>query len=79
MSTTTYKYLYTKKDVEGIQCSIITGSDNDHAQVIKKLNDDPTVLLALREYVCTYEVDKIGLVDKIKIEEVTNNEKESSN
>lgn len=79
MSTTTYKYLYTKKDVEGIQCLIITGSDNDHARVIKKLNDDPTVILALREYVCTYEADKIGLVDKIKIEEVKTNEKECCN
>lgn len=80
MNTYTYKYLFTKKDVDGISCSLVTGTEADHERAMFQLQSDPSVILALREYVCTYENGKIGLTEKVKIKkEDDNNEEKTCN
>lgn len=79
MNVYTYKYLYTKKDIDGIQCSVITGTDSDHSRFIEQLVSSEDIELALREYVCTYDVAKFGMTEKIKIKEDIQNEKKISN
>lgn len=79
MNVTTFRYLYTKNGVDGLQCSIITGSDTEHANFINMLHESDDVVLALREYVCTYESGMIGMTEKIKIKEEKSHEEIESN
>lgn len=64
----TFRYVFKSKKLDGLGFKVVTGLLHEHEELMKSILDDPDILSCIREYVCSYECNRVGMVDTVKKE-----------